>query len=192
MLTPMGPSAGSPRPWSTRGPCPASRPTSSPRPSSLRPSPLPVPGAWTTSPRRREADPERKLHRLKAVEDYGPGGCDAECLGGDVRLVNRPGLDAFKSFAADIPVPLRRDAEVQSPAHGGLLGLGAVPGLVDHPDLLRQPHPHAGLAPTHESAPGSRRWMSSRRGRSSLSSGHFYSRVGPLLSAKLGHRFSRA
>ena len=50
----------------------------------------------------RETDPERKLHLLKAAEDYGPGGRYADCVGGGVRLVNKPGRDAFKSYATDI------------------------------------------------------------------------------------------
>jgi hypothetical protein len=50
----------------------------------------------------READPEKKLHLLKAAEEYGPGGRYADCVGGGVRLVNQPGLDAFKTFATDI------------------------------------------------------------------------------------------
>ena len=40
----------------------------------------------------RETNPERKLHLLKAAENYGPGGRYADCVGGGVRLVNRPGL----------------------------------------------------------------------------------------------------
>ena len=47
-------------------------------------------------------DPERKLHLLKAAEDYGPGGRYADCVGGGVRLVNKPGCDAFKTYATDI------------------------------------------------------------------------------------------
>jgi hypothetical protein len=50
----------------------------------------------------RETDPERKLHLLKAAEDYGPGGRYADCVGGGVRLVNKPGCDAFKAYATDI------------------------------------------------------------------------------------------
>ena len=50
----------------------------------------------------RETDPERKLHLLKAAEDYGPGGRYADCVGGGIRLVNKPGCDAFKTYAADI------------------------------------------------------------------------------------------
>ena len=50
----------------------------------------------------REVDPERKLHLLKAAEDYGPGGRYADCVGGGVRLVNKPGPDAFKTYATDI------------------------------------------------------------------------------------------
>ncbi len=38
---------------------------------------------------------------MKAAEDYGPGGRYAGCVGGGVRLVNRPGLEAFKSYATD-------------------------------------------------------------------------------------------
>ena len=30
----------------------------------------------------RETDPERKLHLLKAAEDYGPGSRYADCVGG--------------------------------------------------------------------------------------------------------------
>jgi hypothetical protein len=50
----------------------------------------------------RETDPERKLHLLKAAEDYGPGGRYADCVGGGVRLVNKPSCDAFKTYATDI------------------------------------------------------------------------------------------
>jgi hypothetical protein len=50
----------------------------------------------------REIDPVRKLHLLKASGDYGPGGRYADCVGGGVRLVNRPELNAFKSYATDI------------------------------------------------------------------------------------------
>jgi hypothetical protein len=50
----------------------------------------------------RETDPERKLHLLKAAEDYGPGGRYADCVGGGIRLVNKPGCDAFKTYATDI------------------------------------------------------------------------------------------
>jgi len=56
----------------------------------------------TIAKAERETDPERKLHLLKAAEDYGPGGRYADCVGGGVRLVNRPGLDAFKTYATDI------------------------------------------------------------------------------------------
>jgi hypothetical protein len=49
----------------------------------------------------RETDPERKFHPLKATEDYGPGGRYPDCVG-CVRLVNRPDLDAFKSYATCI------------------------------------------------------------------------------------------
>ena len=37
----------------------------------------------------RETDPERKLHLLKAEEDYGPGGRYADCIGGGVRSPRR-------------------------------------------------------------------------------------------------------
>ena len=50
----------------------------------------------------RETDPERKLHLLKAAEDRGPGGRHADCVGGGVRLVNKPGCEAFKTYATDI------------------------------------------------------------------------------------------
>jgi hypothetical protein len=50
----------------------------------------------------RETDPERKLHLLEAAENYGPGGRYADCVGGGVRLVNRPGCGAFKTYATDI------------------------------------------------------------------------------------------
>ena len=50
----------------------------------------------------RETDPEKKLHLLKAAEDYGPGGGYADCVGGGVRPVNKPGCDAFKIYATDI------------------------------------------------------------------------------------------
>ncbi len=50
----------------------------------------------------REANPEKKLRLLEAAENYGPGGRYTDCLGGGVRLANRPGLDAFKSYATDI------------------------------------------------------------------------------------------
>ena len=51
----------------------------------------------------RETDPERKLHLLKVAEDYGPGGRYADCVGGGIRLVNKPGCDAFKTYATDRP-----------------------------------------------------------------------------------------
>ena len=36
------------------------------------------------------------------AEDYGPGGRYADFVGGGVRLVNKPGCDAFKTCAIDI------------------------------------------------------------------------------------------
>jgi hypothetical protein len=50
----------------------------------------------------QETDPERKPHLPKAVEDYGPGVRYVDCVGGGVRLANRPGLDAFKAHATEI------------------------------------------------------------------------------------------
>lgn len=50
----------------------------------------------------RETDPDRKTALLKAAEDWGPGGRYAGMIGGDLRVVNKPELDAFKSYAADI------------------------------------------------------------------------------------------
>src|SRR5579859_3953088 len=55
-----------------------------------------------TAKAEREADPEKKPSLLEGAENYGPGGRYADCVGGGVRLVNRPGLDAFKSYASDI------------------------------------------------------------------------------------------
>jgi len=50
----------------------------------------------------RETDPERKAALLKVVEEWGPGGRYAGMTGGDLRVVNKPDLDAFKSYATDI------------------------------------------------------------------------------------------
>jgi hypothetical protein len=50
----------------------------------------------------RESDPDRKKALLQSAEDWGPGGRYAGITGGDLRVVNQPGLDAFKSYAADI------------------------------------------------------------------------------------------
>jgi hypothetical protein len=50
----------------------------------------------------RETDPERKLRLLEAAKDYGPGGRYAGCVGGGIRLVNKPGCEAFKTYATDI------------------------------------------------------------------------------------------
>ncbi len=50
----------------------------------------------------RETDPARKLHLLEAADDYGPESRNADCVGGGVRLVNKPGCDAFKIYATDI------------------------------------------------------------------------------------------
>jgi hypothetical protein len=44
---------------------------------------------------------QRKAMRDMA-EQWGPGGRYSDCIGGGVRLVNKPGLDAFKEYATDI------------------------------------------------------------------------------------------
>ncbi|MGH7119571.1 MAG: hypothetical protein ACREFP_11385 [Acetobacteraceae bacterium] len=45
--------------------------------------------------------PSRRL--LRSAEEWKPGGRYAEGgTGGDLRVVNQPGLEAFKSFATDI------------------------------------------------------------------------------------------
>jgi hypothetical protein len=50
----------------------------------------------------RAIDPDMKTYLLKAADEYGPGGRYADFIGGGLRLVNLPGLDAFKAFASDI------------------------------------------------------------------------------------------
>jgi hypothetical protein len=50
-----------------------------------------------------EANPEIKAHLERSAEDWKFGGRFAlACTGGDLRVVNQPGKDAFKSYAADI------------------------------------------------------------------------------------------
>jgi hypothetical protein len=51
----------------------------------------------------RETDPEIKAHLQRTAEGWKPGGQYAlACNGGDLRVVNQPGMEAFKSYAADI------------------------------------------------------------------------------------------
>jgi hypothetical protein len=50
-----------------------------------------------------ETDPQIKAHLQRSAEDWRPGGRYAlACTGGDLRVVNQPGMDAFKSYASDI------------------------------------------------------------------------------------------
>jgi hypothetical protein len=45
-------------------------------------------------------DPRIKAHLRKSAQDWKPGGRYAQaCTGGDLRIVNQPGMDAFKSYA---------------------------------------------------------------------------------------------
>jgi hypothetical protein len=51
----------------------------------------------------RETDPGIKAHLQRSAEEWQPGGRYAtSCTGGDLRVVNQPGMDAFKSYATDI------------------------------------------------------------------------------------------
>jgi hypothetical protein len=50
----------------------------------------------------RESDPTRKAALLQIADDWRPNGRYAAMNGGGVRIVNQPGLDAFKAFAPDI------------------------------------------------------------------------------------------
>ena len=51
----------------------------------------------------READPQIKAHLQRSAEEWTPGGRYAlACVGGDLRVVNQPGREAFKSYATDI------------------------------------------------------------------------------------------
>lgn len=51
----------------------------------------------------RETDPQIKAHLQRSAEDWKPGGRYAlACTGGDLRVVNQPDMDAFKSYATDI------------------------------------------------------------------------------------------
>jgi hypothetical protein len=50
----------------------------------------------------RETNPETKNALLNAAEEWGPGGRYAGMIGGDLRVVNKPGIEAFQGFATDI------------------------------------------------------------------------------------------
>ena len=62
----------------------------------------------------RERSPTAKAALLRMAEDWAPSGRYAAMHGGGVRIVNLPGLEAFKSYATDIAflydVTLRNNA----------------------------------------------------------------------------------
>jgi hypothetical protein len=63
-----------------------------------------------------EADPGIKAHLQRSAEEWKPGGAYARsCTGGDLRVVNKPGMEAFKSYATDIE--FLYDVTVKGDAH---------------------------------------------------------------------------